>query len=166
MRTQQGMVRSGAYGVSVLLALLDEAFDRRSWHGTNLRGSIKGLKTAQAAWRPAPGRHSIWEEVVHAAYWKYAVRRRLTGERRGSFPYEGSNWFPRQGSDARAWRKDLEVLADEHRRLRQAVARLRPADLRRPAGSGYDLGALVRGAAAHDLYHAGQIQLLKRLQGA
>ena len=70
----------------VLLRILDEAFDQRSWHGTNLRGSIRGLTPDAAAWRPAPGRHNIWELVVHAAYWKYAVRRRLLGEKRGSFP--------------------------------------------------------------------------------
>ena len=54
------------------MILLDEAFDRRSWHGTNLRGSIRGLPRSTAAWRPAPDRHNIWELVVHAAYWKYA----------------------------------------------------------------------------------------------
>lgn len=58
-----------------LLALLDEAYDHRSWHGTNLRGALRGLPSAVAAWRPEPMRHNIWELVVHAAYWKYAVRR-------------------------------------------------------------------------------------------
>ena len=59
--------------VKSLLALLDEAFDRRSWHGTNLKGSIRGMTATQAAWRPRPGRHNVWEIVGHAAYWKYAV---------------------------------------------------------------------------------------------
>src|SRR6185436_8272660 len=81
-----------------LLALLDQAYDRRSWHGTNLRGSIRGVSTEQAAWRPGPSRHNIWEIVVHAAYWKYAARRRLTGEARVSFPIKGSNWFERPES--------------------------------------------------------------------
>lgn len=65
--------------VDQLLAILARAYDRRSWHGTNLRGSIRGLDPAVAARRPAPGRHNIWELVVHAAYWKSAVWRRLTG---------------------------------------------------------------------------------------
>jgi hypothetical protein len=147
-----------------LLFLLDEAFDRRSWHGTNLRGSLRGTSAAQAAWRPAPGRHSVWEIALHAAYWKYAVWRRLTGEKRGSFARPGSNWFPGpEPPTEAAWKRDLNLLRRCHRDLRAAVADLRDRDLvRRPAGGQETIGRLVRGAA-HDLYHAGQIQLLKRL---
>src|SRR5512134_818542 len=81
--------------IDQLLDIVARAYDRRSWHGTNLRGSIRGLAPAAAAKRPRPGRHNIWELVVHAAYWKYAVRRRLTGQKRGSFPLDGSNFFKR-----------------------------------------------------------------------
>jgi uncharacterized damage-inducible protein DinB len=148
-----------------LLAQLDEAYDRRSWHGPNLRGSLRGMRAAQATWRPARGRHSAWELAVHAAYWKYAAWRRLTGEKRGSFPRAGSNWVETAtpATDA-AWRRDLGLLAECHRRLRAAVARLEDSDLDRRAPGGTEtIGRLVRGVAAHDLYHAGQIQLLKRL---
>jgi hypothetical protein len=157
--------RAGQVQVALLLRLFDEAYDRRAWHGPNLRGTIRGLDARRAAWRPAPGRHSIWELVVHAAYWKYAVRRRLTGEKRGSFPLEGSNWFARSdGLVESVWRQDVELLAAEHRRLRAVVAGLRDADLpRAAAGSRQSNGTLVYGVAAHDVYHAGQIQLLKRL---
>jgi uncharacterized damage-inducible protein DinB len=150
-----------------LLASLDEAFDRRSWHGTNLRGAIRRLTPDLAALRPGRGRHNIWELVVHAAYWKYAVRRRLTGEKRGSFPLAGSNFWPRAGGDAAALARDIALLVDEHRRLRAAVTAFqsrRWAEL--APGSPFTYAALVRGAAAHDLYHAGQIQLLKRLAPA
>jgi uncharacterized damage-inducible protein DinB len=149
----------------LLLASLDEGYDRRSWHGTNLRGSIRGLSRAIASWRPGPQRHNIWELVVHAAYWKYAVRRRLTKEKRGSFPLAGSNWWvrPDEDSDA-AWKRDIALLAAEHRALRDAVEQLPVAKWSRQApGSAFTYAALVRGAAAHDLYHAGQIQLIKRL---
>ena len=151
--------------VRILLDLLDEAFAKKSWHGTNLRGSIRGLSPAVAAWRPAPGRHSIQELVVHAAYWKYAVWRRLVGEKRGSFSLEGSNWFSRSDHfDPKGWAADVALLTAEHARLRDAVARLTPADLQRvPKGASFTVAGLVRGAAAHDLYHAGQIQLLKKL---
>lgn len=151
--------------VALLLDLLDEAFDRKAWHGTNLRGSLRGVDAARAAWRPRPGRHSIRELAVHAGYWKYAVRRQLSGERRGSFPEAGSNWFPRPDRpDAAGWRRDVALLLEQHRRLREAVAGLRARDLvRRPAGSRHSVAGLVRGVASHDLYHAGQIQLLKRL---
>ncbi len=72
--------------IDIVLAVIDQAFDRRSWHGTNLKGSIKGMTAEEAAWRPAPGRRNAWELALHAAYWKYTVRRRLLGEARGSFP--------------------------------------------------------------------------------
>src|SRR5262249_41209557 len=81
--------------IELLLQRLDNSFDKKSWHGPNLCGSVRGLNAGQAAWRPAPGRHNVWEHVVHAAYWKYVVRRRLLGEKRGSFPLKGSNWFER-----------------------------------------------------------------------
>jgi uncharacterized damage-inducible protein DinB len=158
--------------IEILLAMIDQAFDRRSWHGTNLKGSIKGMTAGEAAWRPGPGRHNVWEIVVHAAYWKYAVRRRLTGEARGSFPVKGSNWIERpgeagaDGGDAEAaWRADVRLLTDTHRTLREAVARLAPAEIRAtPRGSKVSNLAIVTGIAAHDLYHAGQIQVLKRLR--
>jgi hypothetical protein len=148
-----------------LLFLIDSAYDHVSWHGTNLRGSIRGVTPKQAAWRPAAHRHNIWELVVHAAYWKYAAWRRLTGSKRGSFPLEGSNWMSRpHDATAKAWKADIQLLADAHRKLREAVAALRSTDLaRKPKGSKVTTLALVTGVAAHDLYHAGQIQLIKRL---
>jgi hypothetical protein len=120
-----------------LLAIIDAAYDARSWHGVNLRGSIRGVTPPQAAWRPSPARHNIWELVVHAAYWKYAALRRLTGMRRGSFPLKGSNWFARGApADARAWRADVALLDRMHRSLRAAVATLRTADLDRTPARG------------------------------
>ena len=144
---------------------MDAAYDRTSWHGTNLRGSIRGLTISQAAWRPSPKRHNIWELVVHAAYWKYTAFRRFSDAPRGSFSLKGSNWFDRRERlDDRAWREDVALLERSHRNLRAAVARLTPADLTKtPRGSRVSNLALLSGVAAHDLYHAGQIQLLKRL---
>jgi hypothetical protein len=148
---------------ALLLALLDEAYDRQSWHGPNLRGSLRGVQAALAEWRPAPGRHSIRDIAVHAAYWKYAVRRRLAGDDRGGFPLQGSNWFP--PDPARGWAEDLKLLKSEHQRLRQAIEAYPERRLDRPLlKTGRPAAWLIRGIAAHDLYHAGQIQLLKRLQ--
>ena len=151
--------------VAQLLFLLDTAFDAPSWHGPNLRGAIRGVTPALAAWRPAAGRHNIWELVVHAAYWKYVAWRRLTGAPRGSFAAGGSNWIARpQQPGARAWRADIALLSQAHRTLRDAVALLpSPALGRRAATGSATVQALVTGVAAHDLYHAGQIQLLRRL---
>ena len=148
-----------------LLDSLDEAFDRKSWHGTTLLGSVRGLTAQAAAKRPAPRRHNIWELTLHAAYWKYVVWRRLTGAARGSFPLDGSNFFERPADrTAAAWRRDLRLLDAVHRDLRAAVAATRPRDLGvRLPGSRVTRLRLITGAAAHDIYHAGQIQLLKKL---
>ncbi len=159
--------------VNPLLPLVDEAFDRKAWHGTTLLGSIRGLDAATAARRPAPGRHNIWEIMVHAAYWKYAVRRRLAGDKRASFGLDGSNWFPRpetSRASARrnatdlqsAFKADVQLLVAEHRVLRRTVEAMAPSALAERLGS-RDKGYLIRGIAAHDLYHAGQIQLIKKL---
>ena len=153
--------------IDLLLTQLDEAYDRRSWHGTNLRGSIRRVTAAHAARRPARGRHNIQEIVVHCAYWKYAVRRRFTGEPRTSFPLRGSNWFLRSRADEKAWRDDIGLLDDAHRRLRLVIADLSVRQLERtPRGSSVSNCAMLSGIIAHDLYHAGQIQLLKRLRTA
>ena len=145
------------------LGLLDEAFSRKAWHGPNLRGALRGVTAPQAAWRPDPGRHNIWEIAVHVAYWKYAVRRRLTGAKRGSFAVTGSNWFERPvDATPAAWARDVALLLDEHQKLRSAIAGLDAAGL----GKGRTREArihMIRGIAAHDLYHTGQIQLLKRM---
>jgi hypothetical protein len=105
--------------------------------------------------------------VLHAAYWKYTVRRLLRGDKKGSFVLKGSNWFPVEGGiDEAGWRRYVGLLEEEHRSLRESVAEI-PAELwlEKPSGTKYTRIGLVQGIAAHDLYHAGQIQLLKKLMG-
>jgi len=150
--------------IRMLLAMIDEAYDRHSWHGPNLRGSIRGLTASEAARRPSSGRHSIWELVLHAAYWKYAVRRRILKEKRGTFSLKGSNWFAQHEEAGSSWKGAVDLLAGEHRALRRAIASLPASALRKKApGGAISYPAIIRGIAAHDLYHAGQIQLIKRL---
>ena len=151
-----------------LVAILDQAYNTPSWHGTNLRGSLRRVTPGQAAWRPVTGRHNVWEIAIHAAYWKYAATRRLTDGDRGSFPLKGSNWFRRPEDPGpphqKAWKADLALLDASHDALRGAVMGLSAEDLPRiPPGRKVSNFALLSGVAAHDAYHAGQIQLLKRL---
>jgi hypothetical protein len=149
--------------IDLLLRIIDQAFDHTSWHGPNLRGSVRGVDADEAAFRPAPGRKNIWEHIVHAAYWKYVVRRRLTGEKRGSFPLKGSNWFTRPSSP-HLWVEDLALLDEMHRALRDVIAAFPAGKLFSSLGRGkIDAFRLISGIAAHDVYHAGQIGLLKRL---
>ena len=142
------------------LDAIDEAYGRKSWHGTNLRGSLRGVTAEEALWRPAPGRHNIFELTLHCAYWKYVVWRKLTGAKRGSFPVKGSNFFaaPDKLSED-GWKLAVELLWTMHLEMRAAIAGASAEKL-----SDAKMQAMLRGIAAHDLYHAGQIQLLKRLQ--
>jgi uncharacterized damage-inducible protein DinB len=151
--------------LQLLVTLIDQSYDKKSWHGTNLRGSIRGLTIQEALWRPSSGRHNIWEIVVHCAYWKYAVRRRILGEKRGSFPIKGSNWFRRTGNLTETqWRSDVQLMEECHRSLRSIVTKLHAKDLKHiPHGSTVDNAMILTGIASHDVYHAGQIQILKRL---
>jgi hypothetical protein len=148
-----------------LLGLLEEAYNRPAWHGPNLRGSIRGVTARKAALPPRAGRHNIWEIVVHAAYWKYAVRRRLSGEKRGSFSLPGSNWFDRPiDRSEKAWRDDRALLDREHQLLMETVSSFKSQNLDQPSrGSKTSARRLIAGIALHDVYHAGQIQLIKKL---
>lgn len=146
--------------LEVLLANLDAAYDKRGWHGTTLRGALRGLRPDDVYWRPAKARHNIWELTAHAAYWKYAARQKLAGGKRGSFPMKGSNWLPSPSrGDEKAWQAVVALLEAEHRRLREAVVSLDDATL-----NDAKKVRLVYGVAAHDVYHTAQIQLIKRLR--
>ena len=150
----------------LLLRMMDDAYDHKAWHGPNLRGAVRGLTANQAFWKPAAERHSIWELVLHCAYWKYAIRRRLTGEKRGSFTRKGSNWLPMPEPTEEAWREDVKLLEAEHRALRETIASMSDRDLqRRRVHPKWDIEQLIYGIISHDIYHTGQIQLLKRLYG-
>lgn len=168
--TRRNKSAAGSSGqvVGLLLSMVDQAFNRKAWHGTNFRGSLMRVSAEQAAWRPGAGRHNIWEIVVHVAYYKYVLWRRITGEKRGAFPYSAEktwgDWFSRPDriSDA-AWKSDLALLKEYHDKLREVVANLDPSiDPKTWAKTEYQ----VIGAAYHDIYHAGQIQLLKRIYHA
>jgi hypothetical protein len=153
----------------LLLQALDAAYDRPAWHGPNLRGSLTRVDVHQAMWRPAEGQRNMWEITLHAAYWKYIVWRKIAGEKRGSFPRAGSDWFPRPDTQiqekeaARSWQEDIALLDDMHRRLREAVSALAPDRLPVITYGKVSLADLISGAALHDVYHAGQIQTLKQL---
>lgn len=151
--------------IDLLVQLLDQAYDRHAWHGTNLRGSIRGLGIEEATWRPRKNRHSIWEVVIHCAYWKYIVWRKVSGETDTSFLRKGSNWFPvPQPANEANWKRDVALLKFYHERLLEAVTAFPDKELlTRPPRMERTYAQYIYGAASHDLYHAGQIQLLKRL---
>ncbi len=151
--------------IKLLLECVDEAYQKKAWHGPNLRGSIRGLNAQFACRRPADNRHNIREIVVHCAYWKYVVRRRITHEKRNSFPLKGSNWFKMSVRlSETAWKEDVKLLDTMHRSMVEAIKNIKPSELKKtPAAPGRNIRLVIFGIAAHDVYHAGQIQLLKKL---
>ena len=151
--------------MELLLDFIDQGFKGPSWHGTPLWGALRGVTAAEASQRPGPGRHTVWELALHAAYWKYVVRRRLTRDASLEFPRSPSNWpaMPSRPGEA-AWKADKTLLKREHDLLRSVVARFPAKDLKKRAWkSRYTNLVSIEGIAAHDLYHCGQIQLVKRL---
>jgi DinB superfamily len=153
-----------------LLALVEEGFQKAAWHGPNLRSALRGVTPEEALWRPAKGRHNIWEIVVHAAFWKYTVTRRLTGGRKQDFPEKGRNWFVRNGAQVtngqaiEHWKSDLALLTKSHQKLCDAIRGLKESELMRSTRVNRQTALRnIVGVAMHDVYHAGQIQLLRKL---
>ncbi len=149
---------------ALLLCTIDEAFDKAGWVGVTLRGAIRRIAAREASWRPRPGRHSIAEIVLHSAYWKYIVNRRITGGKRGSFPLKGSDWFtvPARLTDGQ-WKKYLAILDGAHRSLRETVATAPWPRLTSLRGSSRLPTAHTYGIAMHDVYHTGQIKTIRAL---
>ena len=151
--------------VRLLLEVFDQAYTAPSWHGTPLKGTIRGINARQALWRPGRKRHCIWDLVLHTAYWKCMVRRRLLRDPDVVFPRDVADWpaLPDPPNEA-AWKRDRDLLDEQHRLLRRAIAGLKPAQLGRHGWhSNWPIKAEIYGIASHDLHHAGQIQILKRL---
>jgi len=156
--------------IKSLLATLEEAYKGPAWHGPSLRAALKGIDAKQAAKRLGPDRHNIWELAIHSAYWKFAVRRQLLGGTRGIYNEEGRNWFIRPVANLteaeleKSWKRDTAALKREHSALIETVKKFPESNLdRRQPNSKYTPRQMIAGVAFHDIYHAGQIQLLKRL---
>ncbi len=151
--------------VALLIEWIDACYAGPSWHGPALRPVARKAPLADVGRRPKSDRHNIAEQVAHAAYWKYVARRLITGEKRGSFSLKGSNWIPVPAPvQKQTWDDLLKLLDAEHAALRLVVSELTARDLARQVGKRkLSVSQLIRGVGAHDVYHAGQIGLLRRL---
>jgi uncharacterized damage-inducible protein DinB len=147
---------------------LQREHDGDPWHGTPLMRLLADVDHRRAAARPLPAGHTIWELVLHIAAWKNETRRRIGGAPAGE-PVEG-DWPRPAGDDAGSWRQALDALADAHRALIAAVRQLPEPQLFAPindprdreTGAGVSHYVLLHGIVQHDVYHAGQIALLKK----
>ena len=145
-----------------ILEELRGSFEGPLWLGPPVREILRDVDVKLASARPIPGRHSIWEILLHMTVWEDAVRRRAQGEAAWVTTAE-QDWPPVGASDEAAWREAVAELERVHAALQQAAAALEPEDLDRAApGQTYTIGYMLHGVVQHTLYHLGQIALLKR----
>jgi hypothetical protein len=139
--------------------VLAEGYGPGAWHGADLKAAIDGITPATAFWRPAPGRHNIAEIALHHAYCARNVRAQITGVAAAPFVMDGDDWFNLSDERALPWDRVRATVDAEQSQLALAVASGTTSRL-----SDEERFALVLGITSHAIYHAGQIQLIKRLQ--
>ena len=140
---------------------LKRAFEGEAWHGPSVLEIVEDITLQQAAARPFPGIHSIWEIVLHIAAWERAVLRRLNGDR-AQLPME-EDWPAVTAISDEAWERSRQALSQGHDDLRSAVAGLDESRLDQPINEGLaSVYVTLQGIVQHDLYHAGQIAILKK----
>jgi uncharacterized damage-inducible protein DinB len=138
---------------------LKQAHEGEAWHGPSLREALDGVTARQAAARPIAAGHSIWEIVHHVRFVEESVRAHLTGE---AAP-QGSDWPATGETSEKAWRAALDGLAATRQALRDAAARLPESRLHENVpGASHSHWHELLGVLHHDLYHAGQISLLRK----
>ena len=142
-----------------LRRILNEGYGPGAWHGADLKAAVSDVSSSLAFWRPAPERHNVAEIALHHVYTTRNVRARLTGKPAPPFVLEGDDWFPLAGEADLSWSQIQTLLVEEQQGL--------AADLGDVSASGMAADErfnLVLGITCHAVYHAGQIQLLKRLR--
>ena len=143
----------------------ERAFDGEAWHGPSVLALLEGVTAAQAAAHPIPGAHSIWELTLHIAAWEDACRRRLEGD--PAQLSDDENFPPLDDTSEAAWERAKQQLRDNHQRLLNALATLDDSRLDQPIVDNSEIPfsstyVTLHGGVQHDLYHAGQIAILKK----
>jgi uncharacterized damage-inducible protein DinB len=151
-----------------IYGVLMRAHSGEPWHGPSRAIVLAGITAAQAAWRPAPDAHNIWEIVLHMCSWTHEVAQRAKGRVPGE-PADG-DWPAMPKPTAADWKKTLRELDAEHALLIEAVRALPEGRLDQrvgtgddPSGRGITVRAMLCSLADHDNYHTGQVAMLKRL---
>jgi uncharacterized damage-inducible protein DinB len=146
-----------------ILDQLKRAYEGNAWHGPSVREAIAGVTAAQAHARPLANAHSIWELIQHIAVWESAGRRRLEGDRAAIEISSTEDWPPPEVTSENAWEQAKAALDRGHEALREAIARTPDARLDEPILEGMStVYVTLHGVIQHDLYHAGQIAMLKK----
>ncbi|HXE91342.1 MAG TPA: DinB family protein [Terriglobales bacterium] len=140
---------------------LQRSYAGGAWHGPSLRQVLAGVDARRAAAHPVPHAHSIWELVLHVTTWNRAVLRRVEGR---SVRVSAAENFPKvTDTSAAAWKRAQQALADAHRALHRAVRRIPDSRLgRKVPGKPQTVYFMLHGLVQHNIYHAGQMALLKK----
>jgi uncharacterized damage-inducible protein DinB len=150
--------------MEVIADQISRAFRGESWHGPSVREVLDGVSAEDAAAHPIPGAHSIWEIVLHMIGGYKLVLRRVRGERAQLSPEE--EWPAAAGPSAEAWRDSQRILDELNEQLQSAVRAFPAERLSQELGSEYSAFTQFSGTPQHDLYHAGQIVVLKKALSA
>jgi hypothetical protein len=151
--------------VRLLTRVLDEGYGPGAWHGPDLKAALADVSPELAFWRPSPERHNLAEVALHHAYCARSVRGQLSGTTPEPFVLEGEDWFELPEPERLAWPQIQSAVEKEQSKLAAVVADI--AAGRMPSGlSAAERFNLVLGITCHAVYHAGQVQLLKRLHVA
>lgn len=141
---------------------LRNAFEGDAWHGPALLELLADVDSATAAAHPLPSVHSIWELVLHVAAWDDAVNRRIV-LRKALQLNDAENFPPVVDPNEAAWKKAVAEVKKTHAQLLKTVEALPDSRLaERVPGKKYDIRFMLEGVAQHELYHAGQIAILKK----
>lgn len=139
---------------------LHRSFYGNSWHGPAVLEVLKGVDAKQASYRPLENVHSIWEIAQHISAWEEVVLKRLQGDRTPVTAAIG--WERVNKTSEAAWQRMLELLEHRHIELEQAVGKLSDDQLDEQTIGENTIYLLLHGIAQHDLFHAGQIAILKK----
>jgi hypothetical protein len=142
--------------------VLQEGFGPGAWHGPDLKAALADVTPELAFWRPAAGRHNIAEIALHHAYFVRSVRAQLSAAPAEPFVAEGEDWFDISDGRRLSWTTICTTVESEQERLRATVDDVETRRMS-PAMTADERFALVLGITCHAVYHAGQIQLIKRL---
>jgi uncharacterized damage-inducible protein DinB len=142
------------------------AFEGEAWHGDSILEMLSDVTAKVAAQRPIPNAHSIWELLLHIAAWDGAVLRRAQGS---AVTLSDAENFPRiEDTSEAAWQQAMESVKKTHNQLVSTVAVFPDARLAEQVPgkdqSYYSFYYMFSGIVQHELYHAGQIALLKKFR--
>jgi uncharacterized damage-inducible protein DinB len=146
-----------------ILDQLKRAYEGNAWHGPSVREVLAGVTAVQAHARPLQNAHSIWELVQHIAVWEDVGRRRLTGDRAPIAISSPEDWPPPEDTSEVAWEQAKAALDRGHQALVDAITNTPESRLDEPIFEGMStVYVTLHGVIQHDLYHAGQIAILKK----